>query len=202
MSPPSRAPLCTLRLRLRRRLQVRTNPSSSLPLSALKLTLFDAVFSVSVYGTPYFAWSLSFLIIPFFVSLGVLAFALMHLGSNHLVDRHAMTRSNWSWWYSIVLILAATKLDVLVLLPFTKRTLDGFPSMLILRLTFITIFMEDVPQAVIQTVYISEEGASVVPVLSLTTTVLYLLVACMRRWAICTLLQEEEDMPATGSVQV
>jgi len=115
-----------------------------------------------------------------------------------LIDKSRARGGTREFLYAMLFVLAVTKPDVLVLLPWTapmeERVYGGLPDKDLL--TYLSVsFVEDVLQLIVSVIYISVYSADLVAVLQLTTTALYLMSSMFERVLICSL----EDTDAERS---
>ena len=85
----------------------------------------------------------------------------------------AAVRAHGSYYVSLVL-LSATNLELLKLMPWRATLYDGFPSSRLMLLSQASVLLEDIPQLMIQGSYIAvaaqDRGSLAVPVLSIIFT--------------------------------
>jgi len=88
-----------------------------------------------------------FVVVPFLLTVVPLVYVLYtysQMIDSPIFSRHAS-------FYGCLLVLTLTNLDLLKLLPWREVRFDGLPTARVLALTFFTLFAEDLPQTVIQT---------------------------------------------------
>ena len=103
---------------------------------------------------PLFLSGLAFLCIPVFAGAAVCLRAvsvnkpLLHEG---VVRDHAIV-------YALCLILASLNVEAIGVFPWKQREFDGFPLKYMLAFAYLTVVLEDVPQLVLQVLYVVMHG--------------------------------------------
>ena len=97
-----------------------------------------------------------FVAAPFVLSTAPLLMIVTQ--SRELIDMDTLAR--YPGFYSCMLVLALTNLEVLKLMPWRDGKYDGFPTSRLLALTFFTTFAEDAPQTVLQVSFLLATGSS------------------------------------------
>jgi hypothetical protein len=87
-----------------------------------------------------------------------------------------------SGFFSAVIILSATSIELLKLFPWRNTMYDGFPHMRTSVHVTPVALVEDVPQLVIQIIFVSELKWSTIAVVSLALTGLTLLWRVLKRF--------------------
>lgn len=76
-------------------------------------------------------------------------------GSSHLdfavLGRHPAA-------FAAILVLATTNLNLLILMPWRAKDYDGFPTATLLRRAQLSVLIEDLPQIVLQSIYLAMPG--------------------------------------------
>jgi len=86
-------------------------------------------------------------------------------------------------FYSAVLFLALSNLDLLRIVPWIRRSYDGFPTLWHLGLASVSLIFEDVPQLIYNALLIATPGTDPVPVeliLAFALGVVHVAVRCAR----------------------
>ena len=141
----------------------------------------DALFAASLAGVPYYSFYFLYTVACLGGHMVVASVVTCYVV---LVAYHRQKPGNedgplldWKDFmgqvglYGVILVMAVTNLEVLVCLPWKKKNravdYDGFPERWLMRLTYISVIVEDLPQLVIQAMFIVREGGSMVTYISM-----------------------------------
>ena len=84
-----------------------------------------------------------------------------------------MIYSKFSIIYSLITLLSISKLDLLILLPYTENSWKRFPDKKVLSWTLFSTFIEDLPQIILQILYLNESNKNeIITILSLGSSFL------------------------------
>jgi hypothetical protein len=148
-----------------------------------------------------------FVVVPIIVAIVALVMLIpiwkANMDQQKFVDKASL--------YAVFLILAATNLELLRLLPWksTSTAFDGLPTAGVLRATYISTFTEDVPQIALQMIYLitmSDFGALrgttlTLSVLSLFSALGSTLWRGLRKFIITTFLEHENERAPQSRVK-
>ena len=148
-----------------------------------------------------------FVVVPIIVAIVALVMLIpiwkANMDQQKFVDKASL--------YAVFLILAATNLELLRLLPWksTSTAFDGLPTAGVLRATYISTFTEDVPQIALQMIYLitmSDFGALrgttlTLSVLSLFSALGSTLWRGLRKFIITNFLEHENERAPQSRVK-
>jgi len=153
--------------------------------------LFADIASHYENAQAYYLCSVLFLCVPLFVS----AFITLMILMSKREQLHANSMAKNGMLYAIIMILAASNLEMLTFLPWKETSYSGFPDARMVQMTYITVVFEDIPQFIIQLLFTMKtfgEGVPVQTLLSIGLSASSILLRVMTR-LIGMLFVEEED---------
>jgi len=101
--------------------------------------------------------------------------------------------------YTLVIMFAAADIEMLKLLPWEgKCNYDGFPTVLLACMPLAVAFIEDVPQLILNTIYLATYSTTPIAVISLVFTVLSLLWRVAKRFMVVLAQFMAEDESGSG----
>ena len=149
---------------------------------ALADFILDIVFASSVTIPVYRTISIIVIICSLITGLIMTSKILQHIRHKNYVNTNLMIDSKFSIIYSLITLLSISKLDLLILLPYTENSWKGFPDKKVLSWTLFSTFIEDLPQIILQILYLNESNKNeIITILSLGSSFCYILLITSHR---------------------